>query len=276
MGQRLKRISEKFTLSKLLAKRKFPTEQESESVRAVKDLQLKMLRIQQGLWHSKRRAIVLFEGFDAAGKGGSIRRLTETLDPRSVRVHPIGPPTPSEQGKHYLYRFWCNLPEPGSIAIFDRSWYGRVLVEKVEDLTKKSRLDEAYSEINQFEKMLTDDGIDLVKIFLVIHPSEQIKRFEDRLRDPYKQWKLTDDDIEAHRKWRKYVKAGDELLALTNTRSARWNLIPADSKEYARNQVLRIVTQSLSHHGDWIESVAQKKKHKELHQALKELKRAQR
>lgn len=274
MTQHLNRVSSKTALSRLLAQRKFPTEEQSQAEHEIKELQLRILRIQQGLWHSKKRAIIVFEGFDASGKGGAIKRLTEALDPRGLRVHPIGPPQATDQEKHYLYRFWQCLPEPGAIAIFDRSWYGRVLVERVEKLTTKLRWEQAYAEIKQFEEMLIRDGVDLVKIFLAIHPREQLKRFEERLRDPYKQWKLTDDDIEAHRKWREYVKAGDELLYRTNVKSARWNLIPADSKEYARNQVLRIITRSLSHHGDWMETVAQKKQHKELHAALIKLAKA--
>jgi polyphosphate kinase 2 (PPK2 family) len=272
MGKGLKRITlGRRALSHLLAKKKFPIMNEAESENEIKDLQLKMLRIQQGIWHSKRRAIILFEGFDAAGKGGAIRRLTETLDPRGLRVHPIGPPMLSEEGRHYLYRFWSNLPLPGTIAIFDRSWYGRVLVERVENLTSKSRWQEAYAEINEFEKMLVGDGIDLVKIFLVIHPQEQLKRFESRLHDPYKQWKLTDEDLEAHRKWEDYIRASDDIFSRTHSKVAEWNLIPADSKEYAKVQVLKIATHALSHHSDWIETVAQIKKRKDLQRALKKL-----
>jgi polyphosphate kinase 2 (PPK2 family) len=254
-------------LSKLLKKKTFPSADSAEE--ALGDLQLKMLRIQQGIWHSRRRVIVIFEGFDAAGKGGAIRRLTETLDPRGLRVHPIGPPTREEREQHYLQRFWRDLPAPGTIAIFDRSWYGRVLVERVEKLIPKKRWHKAFAEINSFEAMLAADGIDLVKVFLAIHPDEQLKRFEDRLHDPYKQWKLTDDDLEAHRKWNEYVKAADSLL--TETRD--WNLIPADSKEYARRQVLKVVTRSLEHHEIWIEGAASRKRNDELRAALKKLKR---
>lgn len=272
MGKKLRRINlGRRALSHLLANKKFPSMNETESEHEIKDLQLKMLRIQQGIWHSKRRAIILFEGFDAAGKGGAIRRLTETLDPRGLRVHPIGPPKPTEEGRHYLYRFWSSLPLPGTITIFDRSWYGRLLVERVENLTSKKRWQEAYVEINEFEKMLVNDGIDLVKIFLAIHPQEQLKRFESRLQDPYKQWKLTDEDLEAHRKWKEYVRASDDIFSRTQSKDAVWNLVPADSKEYSRVQVLKIATQSLSHHSDWIETVAQLKKRKELQQALKKL-----
>ncbi|HVK62049.1 MAG TPA: hypothetical protein VM432_10880 [Bdellovibrionales bacterium] len=264
----------KKALSSLLAIKRFPEIDEDVEQKALKLLQLKMLRIQQGIWHSKKRAIIVFEGFDAAGKGGVIRRLTEALDPRGLRVHPIGPPTDDEIGQPYLYRFWKNLPAPGTITIFDRSWYGRVLVERVEKLTPKKLWNAAYDEINEFESLLIRDGIDVVKIFLAIHSKEQLKRFEDRLKDPYKQWKLTSDDIEAHHKWPQYVKATDDLLERTSKKKVPWNLIPADSKAYARVQVLDTVTRSLSHHEKWMEDVAQQKKVSELSAALKKLKRA--
>lgn len=262
-------------LSSLLRKKTPQNEDEVISEHSIKALQLKMLRIQQGLWHSKKRAIIVFEGFDAAGKGGAIRRITEMLDPRGIRVHPIGPPTESEQGKHYLSRFWSKLPEPGALAIFDRSWYGRVLVERVENLTPKKRLQEAYSEISDFEAMLIRDGIDIVKIFLAISQDEQLKRFRARLHDPYKQWKLTTDDLEAHKKWHAYVTASDDLLKRTNHKPATWHLVPADSKEYARGQVLKIVTRKLAHHGEWIETIVQKKHRHELSKALHQLEKFQ-
>lgn len=261
-------MKKNLSLSRLLKKPKI----KDDFGHLIEALQLKMLRIEQGIWHSKRRAIIVFEGFDAAGKGGVIRRLVEKLDPRSFRVHPIGPPTEEERGKHYLYRFWRDLPEPGSIAIFDRSWYGRVLVERVEKLVPEARWRAAYEEINQFEAMLVNDGIDVVKIFLGIHEDEQIKRFESRLRDPYKQWKLTPDDVEAHRQWKFYVKAADDLLRKTNTKTCPWHLIPADSKDFARVETLRIVVNSLGHYSSWMEKVAQKQNEKDLRRAMSQLK----
>lgn len=232
-----------------------------------------MLRIQQGVWHAKRRAVIVFEGVDAAGKGGAIRELTEDLDPRGLRVHAVGPPTPEEQGRHYLYRFWRNLPKPGTIAIFDRSWYGRVFVERVEKLTPENRLQDAYAEINQFEAMLQADGIDLVKIFLAIHPDEQLKRFESRLKDPYKQWKLSKEDLEARKKWKSYIRAYDEAFCRTDKKQARWHLVMADSKDYARFQVLKIVTKELFQHQEWMEKQVRKKEHKELARILGKLKK---
>lgn len=270
-----KNHSHKKPLSKLLKTKKFPEFSGKDPEALIKELQLKMLRIQQGVWHSKRRAIIVFEGFDPAGKGGAIRRVTETLDPRGLHVHPIGPPSSQEQQKHYLFRFWRRLPEPGSIAIFDRSWYGRVLVERVEEFASEKRWKDAYSEINEFEATLARDGIDIVKIFLAIHPDEQLRRFEARLTDPYKQWKLTPDDIEAHRQWKSYVKAADDLLYLTNSKSAPWCIIPADSKDFARAEVLKHITTALSHHGKWMEDAVQKKHVRELKADLKTLKKEQ-
>ncbi len=265
---------EKHALSSLLKKKKFPVLKDDSAEEQIKDLQLKMLRIQQGVWHAKKRAIILFEGFDAGGKGGAIRVLTNGLDPRGVHVHPIGPPRASEQGRHYLYRFWRALPEPGSIAIFDRSWYGRVLIERVNKITPKARWKAAYDEINEFENMLTDDGIDLVKVFLVIHPEEQLRRFEARLRDPYKQWKLNKDDLEARGKWNQYVRAGDDLVFETNKPAHPWNVIPGDSKDYARIEVLKTVTDRLAHHGAWIKKVVSREKETEhLRKLLKQLKK---
>jgi polyphosphate kinase 2 (PPK2 family) len=212
-----------------------------------------MLRTQQGIWHSKNRAIIVFEGFDAAGKGGTIRRIVEVLDPRGFHVYPIGPPTSDEQGKHYLYRFWNKLPSPGTIAIFDRSWYGRVLVERVEKLTPKKRWKEAYREIRNFEEALVDDGIDLIKIFLAINKNEQSKRFDERAHDPYKQWKLTSEDLQARKHWNKYVEAVDDLFEKTHTPNCPWNLVPSNDKHFAREESLHIVTRHLKRHSIWIE-----------------------
>ncbi len=247
------------SLSKLLKNKKALTpDNKSDYKKEVENLQLRMLRIQQGIWHKKNRVIIVFEGFDAAGKGGAIRKLTKMLDPRGFKVHPIGAPTSEEQGKHWLYRFWSCLPAPGTIAIFDRSWYGRVLVERVEGLTKKANWQRAYQEINQFEQMLINDGIDIIKIFLCISKDEQLKRFQERLKDPYKQWKLTKDDIRSRKKWDKYVEAVDDLFIKTNVKVSSWHLIPANNKNYTRKEVLRVLTTELQNFEKWIERIAKK------------------
>ncbi len=236
-----------------------------------KKLQLQMLRIQQGVFHKKDRVVIMLEGFDAAGKGGAIRKLTEILDPRGVKVVPIGAPTSDEQGKHWLYRFWKELPSPGNITIFDRSWYGRVLIEKVEGLTPKEKLKRAYQEINEFEAQLQNDGIIVIKIFLAITKDEQKNRFEDRLNDPYKHWKITMDDINARKSWDDYVKAVDEIFAKTHTTDCPWHLIPANSKRFTRREVLKIVTTELQAHGDWMEKAAEAHDTKQLSKLLSKL-----
>lgn len=233
------------------------------------NLQLKMLRIQQGVFHKKERVVIIFEGFDAAGKGGAIRKLTEKLDPRSFKVIPIGAPSDFEKGKHWLYRFWKGLPSPGGITIFDRSWYGRVMVEKVEKLTSPIKLAKAYDEINQFEGQLQNEGIKVIKIFLAITKDEQLKRFEDRLNDPYKQWKITMDDILARQKWTQYVKAVDALLVKTNTRACPWVVIPANSKRLARKLVLEEIVNQLRSFEEWMEKAAKDYDKKKLLRLLK-------
>ena len=265
-------MSQHGKLSKLLHDKDFPELKDSKKTEGrLRDLQFQMLRIQQGIWHQRKRAIIVFEGFDAAGKGGSIRRLVETLDPRGFRVHPIGPPEGDEQQKHYLYRFWQRLPSPGTIAIFDRSWYGRVLVEKVNELTPKKRIEAAYGEICEFERMLVDDGVEIVKIFLAIDKKEQLKRFEERLTDPYKQWKITEDDMKARSQWKDYVNAGDEMLERTSKKYSPWYLVPANDKDYARIEVLKIVTKHLKLHQEWMDSQCQKEGVSSLEEALKNL-----
>lgn len=210
------------------------------------ELQLKMLRIQQAYFHEKKRALIVFEGWDAAGKGGTIRRMTERLDPRGCKVWPIAAPKAEEQGRHYLYRFWTRLPEPGTIALFDRSWYGRVLVERVEGFAKKDEWKRAYHEIREFERMLTDDGVHIVKLFFHITPEEQLKRFAERLRNPYKRWKLTEEDIRNREKWPEYEKAIEEMFDETSTENAPWSAVPANQKWYVRLKALEVVTEALA------------------------------
>jgi polyphosphate kinase 2 (PPK2 family) len=213
--------------------------------RELKHQQLALLRLQQRHYHSGKRAVVLFEGWDAAGKGGAIRRLTEKIDPRGIHVWPIAAPTSEEQGRHYLYRFWAKLPTPGTWAIFDRSWYGRVLVERVEKLAPHAAWRRAYREINEFERMLVDDGIPLVKVFMHISRHEQLKRFHERERNPYKRWKITDEDWRNRRKWKRYEDAIEEMFQETSTRAAPWHLIAGEHKWYARSAVCRAVVRAL-------------------------------
>jgi polyphosphate kinase 2 (PPK2 family) len=219
---------------------------EREYEQRLSKLQRKLLTIQQAYLRDRRRAILVFEGWDASGKGGAIQRLTERLDPRRCKVWPIAAPAAEEQGRHYLYRFWQRLPEPGTIAVFDRSWYGRVLVERVEELIAARDWRRAYREINEFENILVDDGIRLIKIFLHIGAKEQRRRFVERITTPYKRWKITVDDFRAHGKRKAYKKAYEDMFDRTSTANARWHAVPADHKWHARVAALEIAVAELS------------------------------
>jgi AMP-polyphosphate phosphotransferase len=189
----------------------------------------------------KRSSVLLFEGWDAAGKGGAIRRITPALDARNYRVIPIAAPSDEEKSHHYLWRFWRHLPRAGKTIIYDRSWYGRVLVERVEGLASPEEWMRAYSEINDFEEDLTERGIVLLKFWLHISPEEQLRRFEDRRNTDYKRYKITEDDYRNRSKWDLYEAAVDEMVTRTSTEYAPWHLIPANDKYHARIEVLRQV-----------------------------------
>jgi polyphosphate kinase 2 (PPK2 family) len=185
--------------------------------------------------------LVLFEGWDASGKGGAIKRLVAPLDPRHVRVRSFSAPTPDEKRHHFMWRFWPQVPGWGGMAVFDRSWYGRVLVERVEDLAPRETWMRAYDEINAFERSLSDEGMVLVKIWLHISQEEQLKRFKAREKDPLKSWKLTDEDWRNREKVDAYTAAVEDMLARTDEPSAPWSLIEGDSKRYARVAVIETV-----------------------------------
>ena len=189
--------------------------------------------------------ILVFEGWDAAGKGGAIRRVTAALDAASYQIVPIAAPTDEERAHHYLWRFWRHLPRAGTLTIFDRSWYGRVLVERVEGFASPAQWLRAYSEINQFEEQLVDHGIVVVKYWLHISREEQLRRFRERRRLSFKQWKLTDEDWRNRRKWNQYHEAVNEMFARTSTRTAPWTLVEANDKYYARLKVIRILIDRL-------------------------------
>jgi AMP-polyphosphate phosphotransferase len=209
----------------------------------MKNFQAQLFRAQTAVWSNRHRVVIAFEGFDAAGKGTCIRHLTEKMDPRNVRVIPVGAPRETEKGQHFLQRFWKELPGLGQTVIFDRSWYGRVLVEKVEKLAPKERLKQAYEEIKQFEQTLKDDGIILIKIFLVVSKHEQLKRFEDRLEDPMKMWKITEEDVRNRKRWDDYVEAAD----LAVKKCSGWVLIRSDDKDHARLESIKAVLAALKH-----------------------------
>jgi AMP-polyphosphate phosphotransferase len=188
---------------------------------------------------------VVFEGWDASGKGGAIKRLTSPLDPRHVRIAQFAAPSPDELRHHFLHRFWPPLPGWGGMTVFDRSWYGRVLVERVEELAGVDEWQRAYEEIVSFEQGLADEGAIVVKFWLHISAKEQLKRFEARAADPLKAWKLTPDDWENRAKRKQYVEAVEEMLDRTDRRRARWRLISAESKRHARVQVVRTVNEEI-------------------------------
>jgi polyphosphate kinase 2 (PPK2 family) len=182
--------------------------------------------------------IVLFEGFDAAGKGGAIRRLTSGLDPRHVRVVPVGPPNEEDLRHHFLWRFQESLPGRGDMTIYDRSWYGRLLVERVDELIDKHTARQSAKEIVDFEDMLVFDGVTIVKFWLHISDGEQLKRFNDRATNPLKQWKLTPEDWRNREKRPAYLKALNDVLDWTDHAHAHWDLIAAEDKHFARVAVL--------------------------------------
>jgi AMP-polyphosphate phosphotransferase len=184
---------------------------------------------------------VLFEGWDASGKGGSIKRLVTPLDPRHVRVAQFAAPTPDERRHHFLWRFWPVLPGWGGMAVLDRSWYGRVLVERVEGFASEDEWRRAYDQIVEFERSLADEGTVLVKLWLHISAEEQLKRFERRAEDPLRAWKLTADDWRNRERRPAYEAAIEEMLDRTDHEAARWRLIEAESKRYARVRVLEEV-----------------------------------
>jgi len=202
---------------------------------------LRLLELQHALKDAKRSVIIVVEGPDAAGKGGTIRRLVERLDPRHIRVYSTIKPTDEEYAHHYLWRFWNKLPRRGEIAIFDRSWYGRLLVERVEGFCTRTEWQRAYREINEFERVLHDDGAIIIKIWLQISKQEQMARFKKRATDPMKNWKITEEDWRNRNKWTAYLKAAEDMFAKTSPEFAPWQVIPANFKWYARVKSLDTV-----------------------------------
>ncbi len=198
------------------------------------------------LLYQKRRSVVIcYEGWDAAGKGGNIKRLTQKIDPRGYRVTSIAAPTKEELAHHYLWRFWNEMPKDGHIGIFDRTWYGRVMVERLEKFCKPCDWQRAYDEINQMEKSMENHGTIIYKFFVTIDKDEQLKRFQSRETDPLKQHKITDEDWRNRGKWMQYEEAVDEMLVKTNTDSCPWIIVEGNDKKYARIKVLEYVVNDL-------------------------------
>ncbi len=210
------------------------------------ELKKKLARLHGKIYKKKIPVILLFEGWDAAGKGGAIKRVSYALDPRGYEAVPIAAPDKRELNHHYLWRFWNNLPKSGHITIFDRSWYGRVMVERLEGFTSPERCAMAYREINEFESELVREGVIILKFWLQIDKDEQLRRFTDRQNTPEKQWKITDEDWRNREKWDEYENAVDEMLMKTSTKNAPWNIIEANNKLYARIKVMNIIIDSIS------------------------------
>lgn len=206
---------------------------------------LRLLELQHALKGSSRSVIIVVEGPDAAGKGGMIKRLVERLDPRHIRVYSTIKPTDEEYAHHYLWRFWNKLPRRGEIAIFDRSWYGRVLVERIEGFCSKTEWKRAYREINEFERVLHDDGTILIKLWLQITKQEQMVRFKKRAADPMKNWKITDEDWRNRNRWNAYLRAAEDMFVKTSPEFAPWQIVPANFKWYARVKALDTVCKRL-------------------------------
>lgn len=213
--------------------------------KALVEQQVALSRLAYQVYVQQRPVVIVFEGWDAAGKGGAIRRLTEKLDPRGFVVYSIAAPKGDDATHHYLWRFWNRVPEAGQIAIFDRSWYGRVMVERIEGFCSEGDWKRAYREINAFERQLVDYGGILFKFWLHIDKDEQLHRFESRSTDDRRSWKLTDEDWRNREKWDRYEEAVNEMLLKTSTISAPWTVVEANSKLYARIKILRTVVDKL-------------------------------
>lgn len=214
----------------------------SQQLRAA---QVELRRLQVQIYQHKIPVVALFEGWDAAGKGGVIKRLTDTLDPRSYQVNAFSAPSKEEARYHYLWRFWRKLPAGGEIGIFDRSWYGRVMVERIEGFANELEWRRAYREINEFEAQLTTAHSVVVKFFLHISPDEQLQRFQEREKNTFKQYKLTNEDWRNRDKWPLYDVAINQMIARTSTPAAPWTVVPANDKYHARVQVIQTIIEAV-------------------------------
>jgi polyphosphate:AMP phosphotransferase len=205
-------------------------------------------RLTRLTWEARAKKIstvAAFEGWDAAGKGSAIRRVTAAIDPRLYRIIPVAAPTDEERAHHYFWRFWRHLPQAGYVTIFDRSWYGRVLVERVENFATEAEWKRAYLEINDFEEQLADRGIALAKFWIHISKEEQLRRFQEREHIQFKRYKITDEDWRNRKKWDAYKEAINEMVARTSTEFAPWTVVPGNDKNFARVRVLKTLCEAL-------------------------------
>lgn len=207
--------------------------------------QIKLKRLHNKIYCNRIPVIISYEGWDAAGKGGNIKRLTSALDARGFIVHPISSPDVHEKNRYYLWRFWTKIPKDGHIAIFDRSWYGRVMVERLEGFCNENDWQRAYSEINEFEMYLSNCGAVIIKFWIQIDKETQLKRFQDREKTPEKRWKITEEDWRNRDKWDSYEIAVNEMISKTSTEYAPWYIIQSNDKLFARIQALNCVIEAI-------------------------------
>lgn len=208
-------------------------------------MQNRVRDLEHEIYLRRMPVVIIFEGWDAAGKGGNIKRLTAPLDPRGYEVAPIGAPNDIEKAHHYLWRFWSKIPKGGHICIFDRSWYGRVMVERVEGFCSQEEWKRAYREINEMEEQWIHFGATVIKFWLQIDKEEQMRRFEERQQIAYKQWKITNEDWRNREKWDVYKEAVDEMLFRTSTNHAPWTIVESNCKLYGRIKVLETVIREI-------------------------------
>lgn len=210
-----------------------------------KDLQKRLGILHNKMYLQRVPVVLAFEGWDAGGKGGAIKRITQSIDPRGYEVVPVAAPNDIEKAHHYLWRFWEKFPKDGHMAIFDRTWYGRVLVERIEGFATEEEWKRAYNEINNMEASLVKSGAVVLKFWMHIDQDEQARRFQQRQETPEKQWKITEEDWRNREKWDEYEKAVDEMVVRTSTEHAPWIIVEANSKLYARIKVLETVVEAL-------------------------------
>ncbi len=222
-----------------------PALSDEEYDRELKKLQKRLGELHNVIYRKRIPVILCYEGWDAAGKGGNIRRIARNLDPRGFDVIPIASPEPHELNRQYLWRFWTQLPRTGHIAIFDRTWYGRVMVERLEGFCSEKDWKRAYNEMNEFERQLTEWGAVVLKFWIQIDRDTQLERFTARQKTPEKQWKLTEEDWRNREKWPQYEEAIDDMLEKTSTKYAPWHIIESNDKKYARVKTLRLTVAAL-------------------------------
>ena len=218
---------------------------EAEYKEKLKKLQKRLSQLHSEIYRLRIPVVIGFEGWDAGGKGGAIKRLTSNLDPRGYQVNPTASPNDIEKVHHYLWRFWNNVPKAGHIAIFDRTWYGRVMVERIEGFCTEAEWKRAYQEINEMESHMANSGAVVLKFWLHIDKEEQERRFKERQENPAKQWKITEEDWRNRAKWEQYEEAVNEMLVRTSTTYAPWIVVEGNDKRYARVKVLKTVVEAM-------------------------------